>query len=699
MSVNKISVVTVCLNTRDTIRLTLESVSRQTFDDVEHVIIDGGSIDGTQKIIEEYPVGHFVSEIDDGVYDAMQKGAQAALGDIVIFLNAGDVFYDRNTCATVASFFDQTDADIVFGNLMPVYLKPSDIHDHGAFVAGKFLDISYLRNRRQLFDESIHHQATFYRSWVLKKCSYICEQAPEASGEYNVLLNAVFKQNARVKHIPIPVSRFVLGGISTRNFSVEWEKYVNARNILRLMYCPTKELIRVKSETEFSASIAPWIPSPLPLKQRVKVAVKKSVVFRIYARVLIGFTSRIFNLIIPRVEDLLELQTQRVFNDLSTVNERTIARLETRIENLFSTQVLENQRVFNDLLTVNERTISRLETRIKHLLSIQDLETQCAFKDLSAVYERTVSQLETLGVCLIGKQTEILQNITRQVSCANIGIAGVALSVNRSEEFSTYGYKVYSQWDEDGLIQHLITQYSGISKSFIEIGVGDYSEANTRLLLEKNNWKGIIIDSNTEYINKIKSSELYWRHSLKALDIFVNCENINSIILENKFLGQIGLLSIDVDGIDYWLWKVIEVVSPQIVICEYNGIFGSEARVTVPYDPEFDRTKKHYSWLYAGASLAALEQLASEKGYTLIGTNNGGNNAFFVRNDIFKQNAIQIPHQKYTKPMFRESRTPEGVLSYLDISEGLKLIEDMDIYDIDQGEIVKISQILVSYDV
>ena len=631
MSVKKISIVTVCLNTRDTIRLTLESVCRQTFVNVEHVIIDGASTDGTQDIVGEYSVGHFVSEKDKGVYDAMQKGARAATGDIVIFLNAGDVFYNKDTCTSVATFFDQTGADIVFGNLMPVYLKPSDTHDHGAFVAGRVLNIGYLRNRRQLFDESIHHQATFYRRWVLEKCSYLCKQAPEASGEYNVLLNAVFGKNASVKHIPITVSRFVLGGISTRDFKLEWEKYVNARNILRSMYCPEKELIRVKSENEFSAAIAPSMPSPLSIKQRVKQAVKKSFAFRIYDRVLIGFTSRVFNSLVPRIGDELELQTQRVFNDLSVVNERTINQLEARIENSMRAQ------------------------------------------------------------------TGILQEIMRQASYANIGIGGVALAVNRSEEFSSHGYKVYSQWDEDGLIQYLISRCPEISKSFVEIGVGDYCEANTRLLLEKDNWRGMIVDSSTNNMNKVKSSELYWRYGLKALDVFMDCENVNQALSENGFLGQIGLLSIDVDGVDYWLWKAIEVISPQIVICEYNGIFGSKAKVTVPYDPKFDRTTKHYSWLYAGASLAALDQLAVEKGYTLVGTNNGGNNAFFVRNDVFAHSAVQIAHRKYTRPMFRESRTPVGALSYLDISEGLKLIGDMDVFDIERSEIVKVRDISVSY--
>src|SRR5690606_5600725 len=139
MSIEKISVITVCLNARDSIRLTLESVRCQSFGEIEHVVIDGGSTDGTQEIALEYAPGYFVSEPDKGVYDAMEKGGRAATGDILIFLNAGDTFYDDETCEAVTEFFDVTEADIVFGNLMPVYLRPTDSHDHGAFTPGQLL--------------------------------------------------------------------------------------------------------------------------------------------------------------------------------------------------------------------------------------------------------------------------------------------------------------------------------------------------------------------------------------------------------------------------------------------------------------------------------------------------------------------------------------------------------------------------------
>ena len=197
----RVSVVTVCLNERDTIRLTLESVRSQSFPDIEHVVIDGISKDGTIDIIREYGQVHLISELDKDLYDAMDKGAKVATGDIVIFLNAGDTFFDQKVCTKVAAFFDETRADIVFGNLLPVYLRPDDSHDHGAFEPGKILDLGYVQNRGQLYYESIHHQATWYRNWVMKKCSFACPDK-KATGEYNLLLDAVFNHEAQIKHIP-----------------------------------------------------------------------------------------------------------------------------------------------------------------------------------------------------------------------------------------------------------------------------------------------------------------------------------------------------------------------------------------------------------------------------------------------------------------------------------------------------------------
>jgi glycosyltransferase involved in cell wall biosynthesis len=688
MNVSKISVVTVCLNCQDFIRLTIESVASQTFNNIEHIIIDGGSIDNTINILQEYELDFFLSEKDNGVYDAMDKGAKAAKGDIVIFLNAGDTFFDNTTCEKVAAFFNSTHADIVFGNLMPVYLKETDTHDHKTFQAGKLVNLGYVKNRRQLYDESIHHQATFYRHWVLKKCTFLCP-LPEATGEYNVLLNAVMKHNASVKHIKLTISRFVLGGISTQDFTAEWNKYVNARNILRELYCPKKENIKIKSETEFSAAEGKNIADPEPIKSRFKRVLKGSSIFRLYERIFFSISSRIFNLIIPEIDNLIAAHAQRLFAEFSKTMDKQTLEQKRFLENEYD--------LYDKKLKDARQSIEHMGKSIEHMgQSIEHIGQ--SIEHMGSKRNGKLDQsLNSLKIDINNTIERNNKKLDQSMNLLKINFASLIERKSNNQNFFSSGFRVFSQWDEDGLIQYLITHACIKEKTFVEIGVGDYSEANTRYLVEKYNWTGLIVDADPYNIKKIKSNEIYWKHSITAVSEFVDRDNINQIISSNKMEGEIGLLSIDVDGVDYWIWDAINVISPMIVICEYNSIFGSKAKVTVPYDKKFDRRKKHYSYLYAGASLKALIHLGKNKSYSFVGINSGGNNAFFVRNDILQRSKIKPVKSAFKKSMFRESRNPDGTLSYMDISEGIKLLEDLIVYDLDLNKLVRISDIHISF--
>ncbi len=109
-------------------------------------------------------------------------------------------------------------------------------------------------------------------------------------------------------------------------------------------------------------------------------------------------------------------------------------------------------------------------------------------------------------------------------------------------------------------------------------------------------------------------------------------ENINTLVGREGFSGEIDLFLLDVDGVDYWLWDSLEVVSPRVVMVEYQDMFSSDEAVTIPYRPDFDRFSVHPD--YFGASLAAFVKLAHRKGYRLVGCNRYGYNAFFVLNDL-----------------------------------------------------------------
>jgi hypothetical protein len=254
-------------------------------------------------------------------------------------------------------------------------------------------------------------------------------------------------------------------------------------------------------------------------------------------------------------------------------------------------------------------------------------------------------------------------------------------------------FKVFSQWGEDGIIQYLISRIDIENRIFIEFGVQDYSESNTRFLLVNNDWTGLVIDSSPEFIKHIRSQEYYWKYDLTAICDFVTSENINDLIADAEITGSIGILSIDIDGNDYWIWNAISIVSPQIVIVEYNSLFGNQYAVTIPYQTDFSREKAHFSNLYWGASLPAFCHLAAQKGYIYVGSNAAGSNAFFVRKDS-SSNLKECDFQKnFTQSKFRESRDENGNLSFVSGQQKLEVIKNMSLYNIDSGQTQQIKDI------
>ncbi len=237
-------------------------------------------------------------------------------------------------------------------------------------------------------------------------------------------------------------------------------------------------------------------------------------------------------------------------------------------------------------------------------------------------------------------------------------------------------FSAYSQNGEDGILDFLIEilgldrEHSPYPKAFVEFGVQDYTESNTRYLLKKRHWQGLVIDGGADYINFIKNDEIYWRYDLEATCAFITKDNINTLIhnyLISRNLTNIALLSVDIDGVDYYVWEAIECVTPAIVVVEYNAIFGEQS-VSVPYREDFNRFKAHYSGLYFGASLQALIKLGKKKGYAFIGCDKSRTNAFFVYNPLLsKLSPIKVQHLSYYchSHHARQSRDENGTLNYL----------------------------------
>ena len=245
-------------------------------------------------------------------------------------------------------------------------------------------------------------------------------------------------------------------------------------------------------------------------------------------------------------------------------------------------------------------------------------------------------------------------------------------------------FKVFSQYGEDGILQYLIRE-TGITRNettFVEFGVQNYLESNTRFLLMNDHWRGMIMDGNKQYMDSVRNQDIYWRHDLTVVDAWIDRDNINQLIGDAGFSGDIGILSVDIDSNDYWVWERIEVVNPVIVVVEWNSVFGSDHAISVPYDPAFQREKAHYSNLFWGASIAAFEHLAARKGYALLGSNTVGNNLFFVRNDRLGRLTPLSAAEAYVESRFRDSRDVSGKLNFLGGAKRRLEILDIPVVDV-----------------
>lgn len=249
-------------------------------------------------------------------------------------------------------------------------------------------------------------------------------------------------------------------------------------------------------------------------------------------------------------------------------------------------------------------------------------------------------------------------------------------------------FQVCSQWGEDGIIEWLCHKLPGISRSFIEFGVENFAEGNCRFLIENRGWRGLVMDGSASNMAHLRQQTLYWRHDLTAVAAFITKENINALIAGNGFAGDLGILSVDIDGNDYWVLQAIDCVNPAVIICEINGIFGDLRALSIPYQPAFYRLDAHYSGQYFGCSVAAAKLLCERKGYTFIGTNTNGVNAFFVRNDLAGPIRQSIEEIKVWAPRHRDSRNQSGQLDFVRGLGRYELIADMPVIDLESARLV-----------
>lgn len=206
------------------------------------------------------------------------------------------------------------------------------------------------------------------------------------------------------------------------------------------------------------------------------------------------------------------------------------------------------------------------------------------------------------------------------------------------KKLTKYEFQVYSQNGEDGIIQEIFTRIGTTDKFFVEFGVQNGLECNSLFLLLQD-WRGCWLDCEDRNINAIrqKFGFLINEKMLSVKKAFISAENIEELFYSLKVPKEFDLLSIDIDGNDYWIWNSIEKYSPRVVVIEYNAMFRPPVEFIVKYEAnKFFPSTSHF-----GASLKSMEILGSKKGYKLVGCNFNGVNAFFVREDLVRDNFLK----------------------------------------------------------
>lgn len=241
----KISVITVCKNAENTIEKTLQSVFKQTYKNIEYIVIDGVSTDKTLEIVDNYKdkIAYIVSEKDTGIYNAMNKGVKLATGDVLYFLNADDSVYDENVFQDIVNAFKENNPDVVFGDMLcsnnrqlsdeQVNMKPGDIYKYN------FFNSSF-----SFMEQSICQQVMFYKKSLFDKYGHY-DESYKIYGDWEINARFMLKHNCSCKYIDRTIADFELGGISTKKTS-ETDKIREAEfNRIKALYL-NKEAVLYK---------------------------------------------------------------------------------------------------------------------------------------------------------------------------------------------------------------------------------------------------------------------------------------------------------------------------------------------------------------------------------------------------------------------------------------------------------------------
>jgi hypothetical protein len=243
--------------------------------------------------------------------------------------------------------------------------------------------------------------------------------------------------------------------------------------------------------------------------------------------------------------------------------------------------------------------------------------------------------------------TDQQDEVFRQLRRLQAGVDGLVRHTFLDPETLPYpqrliasGFRLQSQNSEDGILLALFQRAGVGSQRFVELGSGS-SGGNAALFAAEFGWTGLMVEGDP---GKAGMAARRYPH-VQAISAWITRETVNDLLTRHGLTGEVDLLSVDVDGNDYWIWEAITACTSRVVVLEYNSMFGPSRAVTIPYDPTFNR--REHRFCYFGASLAALTRLSASKGYRLVAVDPTGVNAFFLRNDLAPEIPAVDPRTAY----------------------------------------------------
>jgi hypothetical protein len=229
------------------------------------------------------------------------------------------------------------------------------------------------------------------------------------------------------------------------------------------------------------------------------------------------------------------------------------------------------------------------------------------------------------------------------------------------------GFRVYSQFEEDGIILYVLSMIGFKTRRVVEMCCGNGDECMATNLILNHGFDGYLFEGNQHGVELaeafFKSKKDCLLYSPVLTQAWITAENVNDLLTRSGAAGEVDLFSLDIDGNDYWVLEAINAINPRLLVLETHNLIPGDRSITIEYRPDFNRADRPASQQdFMGASLLAMQKLCKRRGYRLIGAHRHGFNAFFLREDeghkFFPEVSIEEIHDNHWTKWSRASRWP-----------------------------------------